>query len=43
MDHRRSRIAADHAHRQRDRWIALFDTRPKDTHGWLKSELKPPE
>jgi hypothetical protein len=28
---------------QRDRSIARFDTRPKDTHGWLQSELKPPE
>jgi hypothetical protein len=28
---------------QRDRRIARFDTRPKDTHGWLKGELKPPE
>jgi hypothetical protein len=28
---------------QRDRRIARFDTRPKDTHGWLKGELKPPK
>jgi hypothetical protein len=28
---------------QRDRRIARFDTRPKDTNGWLKGELKPPE
>jgi hypothetical protein len=28
---------------QRDRRIARFDTRPKDTTGWLTGELKPPE
>jgi hypothetical protein len=28
---------------QRDRRIARFDSRPKDTTGWLKGELKPPE
>jgi hypothetical protein len=28
---------------QRDRRIARFDTRPKDIHGWLQSELKPPK
>jgi hypothetical protein len=28
---------------QRDRRIARFDSRPKDTSGWLKGELKPPE
>jgi hypothetical protein len=28
---------------QRDRRIARFDSRPKDTQGWLKGELKPPE
>ena len=28
---------------QRDRRIARFDTRPKDTSGWVKGELKPPK
>jgi hypothetical protein len=28
---------------QRDRRIARFDSQPKDTSGWLKGELKPPE
>jgi hypothetical protein len=28
---------------QRDRRIARFDSRPKDTAGWLNGELKPPE
>jgi hypothetical protein len=28
---------------QRDRRIARFDMRPKDTNGWFKGELKPPE
>ena len=28
---------------QRDRRIARFDTRPKDTNGWQHSGLKPPE
>lgn len=28
---------------QRDRRIARFDTRLKDTNGWLKDGLKPPE
>ena len=28
---------------QRDRMIARFDGRPKNTMGWLKGELKPPE
>jgi hypothetical protein len=27
---------------QRDRRVARFDTRPKNTHGWLQGELKPP-
>ena len=28
---------------QRDRLLARFDGRPRDTAGWLKGELKPPE
>jgi hypothetical protein len=28
---------------QRDRRIARFDSRPKDTGGWIKGGLKPPE
>jgi hypothetical protein len=28
---------------QRDRRIARFDTRPKDTNGWQNSELHPPK
>ena len=28
---------------QRDRRIARFDTRPKDTTGWLKGELRRPK
>jgi hypothetical protein len=28
---------------QRDRRIAHFDTRPKDTMGWLKGELGQPD
>jgi hypothetical protein len=28
---------------QRDRRIARFDTRPKETSGWLQGEFKPPE
>jgi hypothetical protein len=28
---------------QRDRRIARFDNRPKDTMGWLKGELGQPE
>jgi hypothetical protein len=27
---------------QQDRRVAPFDTRPKNTHGWLQGKLKPP-